>query len=81
MYSMMYMGATRTQIYLTAEQRERIDEVRTETGQSLADVIRTALDDYLNTRRSNEYRTVLKESFGSMPDFSVPPRREWDRDV
>jgi hypothetical protein len=80
------MAATRTQIYLTQEQRDRIEELRSRDGRTLAEVIRTALDEYLAThgrqaeeRDLAERRRVLSETFGSIPDFPYPDRGDWDR--
>ncbi len=82
----MYMAATRTQVYLTEEQRNQIEELRARDGRTLAEVVRAALDEYLAThgRQSAEEalaerRRILDETFGSMPDLEVPPREEWDR--
>ena len=41
---MLYMAATRTQIYLTPKQRERLDAIRGRDGRSLAAVVRDAVD-------------------------------------
>lgn len=87
LYAALYMPtATRTQVYLTAEQRRQIDELRARDGRTLAEVVRTALDEYLSThgreaaeRERAETQRVLDETFGSIPDLEVPPRAEWDR--
>jgi hypothetical protein len=80
------MAATRTQVYLTAEQRRQIEELRASDGSTLAEVVRAALDEYLTTHRPQitdealaERQRVLNETFGSMPDLEVPSREEWDR--
>jgi Arc/MetJ-type ribon-helix-helix transcriptional regulator len=85
-YAVLYMAATRTQVYLTAEQRRQIEELRSHDGRSLAEVIRTALDEYLAThgqeakeRRLAEMQRARDETFGSIPDLEVPPRDDWDR--
>jgi hypothetical protein len=79
-------AATRTQVYLTQEQRDRIEELRARDGRTLAEVVRAALDEYLAThgRESEEARRakrqrVLDETFGIAPDFPYPNRDEWDR--
>jgi len=72
------MAATRTQIYLTREQRERLDEVTQRQGKSLAEVVRQAVDEYLD-RSALDLQSALEASFGSMPDLEVPSREEWDR--
>jgi hypothetical protein len=79
-------SATRTQVYLTQEQRDRIEELRARDGRTLAEVIRTALDEYLATHgrvaeeawRAQRQR-VLDETFGIAPDFPHPDRSDWDR--
>jgi predicted DNA-binding protein len=87
LYTALYMAtATRTQVYLTQEQRDRIEELRAHDGRTLAEVIRTALDEYLATHgraaeeaRRAQTQRVFDETFGSMPDMEYPDREEWDR--
>jgi Arc/MetJ-type ribon-helix-helix transcriptional regulator len=80
------MAATRTQVYLTQEQRDRIEELRARDGRTLAEVIRSALDEYLKTHGREaeeaqlaEHQRVLDETFGIAPDFPYPNREEGDR--
>jgi hypothetical protein len=80
------MAATRTQVYLTADQRREIEKLRARDGRTLAEVVRAALDEYLAThgpaaeeRERAETQRVLDETFGIAPDFEVPPRDGWDR--
>ena len=77
LYTPLYMPATRTQIYLTAEQRRRLDERGRREGRPLAALIREAVDRYLES--TPDARTALDETFGSLPDLDVPARDEWDR--
>ncbi|MBC7459905.1 MAG: CopG family transcriptional regulator [Thermoleophilia bacterium] len=79
LYNVLYMGSTRTQIYLTAEQRAKIDAVCEKTGVSMAEVVRAALNEYLGAKTDEAYREILERTFGIYPDFEVPPRSEWDR--
>jgi hypothetical protein len=87
LYTALYMStATRTQVYLTAEQRRQIEELRAHDGRTLAEVIRAALDEYLSThgrdaaeRARAETQRVLDETFGIAPDFPYPDRDEPDR--
>ena len=72
------MSATRTQVYLTVEQRERIDEIVEAEGVTLAEVIRRALDDYLG-RNVTDPSAALAATFGGDPAITVPARDEWDR--
>jgi hypothetical protein len=78
--------ATRTQVYLTVEQRRQIEELRAADGRTLAEVIRSALDEYLAThgqaakdKQRAETQRVLDETFGIAPDFPYPDRSDWDR--
>lgn len=70
-------GAVRTQVYLTAEQRERLDELRVREGKSLAELIREALDAYVS-REFVDVESALATTFGAAADFRVPSRDEWD---
>jgi hypothetical protein len=72
------MSATRTQVYLTEEQRDRIDVIVEAEGVTLAEVVRRALDDYLE-RRFVDPGPALASTFGSEPDVTIPSRDEWDR--
>lgn len=71
------MSATRTQIYLTEEQRQRIDRVTASEGIPMAEVIRRALDEYLS--EEGDASVALSSTFGAAPDASVPSRRDWRR--
>lgn len=72
------MAATRTQIYLTAEQRQRLDQVLEREDKSLAAVIREAVDHYLD-RTVADPEAAAAATFGVAPGFEVPSRSEWDR--
>lgn len=71
------MSATRTQVYLTEQQRRLIDEIAHAEGVSLAEVIRRALDVYLHAAR--DPAPALKATFGADPEAHAPDRDEWDR--
>jgi predicted transcriptional regulator len=71
------MSATRTQVYLTEEQRQRIDEIARAGGVTMAEVIRRALDSYL--AREGDASAALAATFGADPAATAPDRREWDR--
>lgn len=74
------MSSIRTQIYLTRTQREQLDELRRREKKSLAEVIREAVDAYLQGSHNDaDVDRMLEESFGSIPDLEVPSRDEWDR--
>ncbi len=70
--------ALRTQVYLTAEQRRRLDLLREERHKSLAELVREAVDAYLE-RSAPGAEEPLDRTFGSMPDLEVPSRSEWNR--
>lgn len=78
LYSALYMAATRTQIYLTARQRERLDALGHREGKALAEMVREAVDEYL-AHTPTDPRAALDETFGSLPNLDVPSRDEWDR--
>lgn len=72
------MPATRTQVYFSQEQPRRLDERAKQEGRSLAELEREAVHAYL-TRETPDLRSVLDETYGTMPDLTVPARSEWDR--
>lgn len=72
------MAATRTQIYLTQEQRDRLEALREREGKSLAEVVREAIDVYLENSPIDP-SAALEATFGALPDLEVPDRDEWDR--
>ena len=78
MYDALYMAARRTQIYLTAEQRKRLDERRRRERRTLADLVREAVDSYLADRHIDP-ATALNATFGALPKLEVPSRDEWER--
>ncbi len=77
LYVVLYMGATRTQIYLTKEQRRKLDERRRREGKTLAAVIRDAVDAYLDGPDAKTLKSILDATFGAAPSFTVPSRSEW----
>ncbi len=72
------MPATRTQVYLTAEQRARLDELRRRDGRPLAALVREAIDSYLEDLRP-DVDEALRETAAALPNLEVPGREEWDR--
>lgn len=71
------MSATRTQIYFTEEQRDRIDRAATAEGITMAEFVRRAVDDYLG--EDVDPTEALAATFGAAPDAEVPTRDDWDR--
>ncbi len=78
LYNVLYMAARRTQIYLTADQRKRLDERRRRERRTLAELVREAVDAYL-TDRSVDPATALNSTFGALPKLELPSRDEWER--
>ena len=78
LYVVLYMGATRTQIYLTPDQRKRLDARRKREHKTLAAVVREAIDAYLGAEQKTDYQKVLDQTFGSLPNLEVPSRDEWE---
>jgi len=71
------MSMLRTQVYLTREQRRRLDERGRRDGRAIAELVREAVDRYLSEPLDAE--AALDRTFGAFPDLEVPPRGEWDR--
>lgn len=71
------MSATRTQIYLTEEQRHRIDRAADAEGITMAELIRRAVDEYLDDEV--DATTALAATFGAEPSATVSSRDEWRR--
>lgn len=72
------MSATRTQVYLSEDQRRRIDAVVEAEGVTLAEVVRRALDLYL-AEVHPDAGPALAATFGADPDAEYPDRDQWDR--
>lgn len=73
------MSATRTQIYLTQEQRDALDRRAMREGRTLAQLVREAVDAYLARGGASGVNAASSSTFGALPDLEVPPREEWDR--
>ncbi len=69
--------STRTQVYLTDKQRQRIDELAEAEGVTMAEIIRRAVDGYLEEQP--DPKAALAATFGGAPDATVPSRDEWGR--
>lgn len=79
MYTALYMPSIRTQIYLTDDQRRRLDARGRRTGAPMARMIREAVDVYL-ADDGGDVQAALDDTFGTLPDLEPPGRDEWDRD-
>jgi predicted DNA-binding protein len=71
------MPSTRTQIYLTDDQRRRLDARGRRSGAPLARMIREAVDAYLADEEPDT-DAALDATFGVLPNLDVPNRAEWD---
>ena len=71
------MSSTRTQVYLTEEQRRRIDQLADAEGVAMAEIIRRAVDDYLGD--DVDATAALTATFGADPSATAPARDEWQR--
>jgi predicted transcriptional regulator len=72
------MSATRTQIYLTEEQRRRIDSLAAADGVTMAAVVRRAVDAYLESE-TPEPADALQAAFGALAGIEMPDRDGWAR--
>ena len=74
----------RTQIYLTEEERAGLDAVAKATDRKQSEIIREAVDRFLDLTRGDRRTTVLNTASGmwkhrkDLPDFETA-RRSWDR--
>lgn len=72
------MAATRTQVYLSKEQRRQLDERARRERRPLAALVREALDLYLAVNEADQ-QAILDQTFGALPDLEVKDRGDWDR--
>jgi hypothetical protein len=74
----------RTQVYLTEDERDGLDAAARSTGKKQSELIRDAVDRFLDLAQGHRRSAILKESVGlwrsrnDLPDFSAA-RRSWDR--
>jgi metal-responsive CopG/Arc/MetJ family transcriptional regulator len=74
----------RTQIYLTEAERSGLDNMSAATGKKQSELIREALDRYLELAAESRRSAILDETAGlwrdrdDLPDFGAV-RRSWDR--
>ncbi len=75
----------RTQIYLTERQRTEIAAIANQSGRRQSEIIREALDRFIEEKGSRRREAVLREAAGiwrNRPDLThlAALRRGWDRD-
>ena len=73
----------RTQIYLTERQRAELTSIAKAAGKKQSEIIREAVDRYIDQSSRQRSRAILREVAGiwkdrrDLPDFKAL-RREWD---
>lgn len=71
---------TRTQIYLSEEQRKLLERAAKRERVSMAEVVRRAVDQYFGRISSQpDPKATLESTLGALPHLEVPSRAEWDR--
>jgi len=74
----------RTQIYLTQRERQALHAIAGQTGQTQSELIRQAVDRFIQTHQEGNRLQLLRKGRGlwknrtDLPDFSAL-RREFDR--
>jgi hypothetical protein len=74
----------RTQIYLTERERQRLQGIAAETGRTQSDLIREAVDRFIEGYADGNRLQLLRKGYGlwkdraDLPDFRAL-RRELDR--
>lgn len=74
----------RTQIYLTEEERAALRRIAQQTGRKQSELIRRAIDDFIDRFQPRDRRAMLEQARGmwkdrdDLPDFRAL-RRELDR--
>jgi metal-responsive CopG/Arc/MetJ family transcriptional regulator len=74
----------RTQIYLTKRQREELNAIAKTAGKKQSELIREAVDRFIDESRWSRRETVLREAAGIWKDRKDLPdirgiRADWDR--
>ena len=75
----------RTQIYLTEHQRAEIASIASHTGRRQSEIIREALDRFIEQKSRGRREAILRQAAGiwrdrtDLPDLAAL-RRNWDRD-
>ena len=59
----------RTQVYLTSEQKARLETIARAKSVSMADVIREAVDQYLLDSEPNQLLAAINRTFGTVSEW------------
>ena len=75
----------RTQIYLTEDQRAAVAAIAVQSGKRQSEVIREAVDRFIEQKSRGRREAILREAAGMWRDRTDLPnldglRRGWDRD-
>ena len=75
----------RTQIYLTENQRAEIAAIASQSGKRQSEIIREAVDRFIEQKSRGRREAILREAAGLWRDRTDLPdldalRRGWDRD-
>lgn len=54
----------RTQVYITKEEKESLESLAQSTGKSQSELIRNAIDTFIETNNSQNKKTSLLNAFG-----------------
>ncbi|MDD2901778.1 MAG: ribbon-helix-helix domain-containing protein [Syntrophales bacterium] len=74
----------RSSIYLTEKQRSALRELAQQTGQKQSELIRRAIDEFIDHHKARDRRARLGQAWGiwkdrdDLPDFQAL-RKEFDR--
>ena len=75
LYTALYMAATRTQIYLTSAQRQRLDALGHREGKALAELVRAGRSTSILAQPSRITQAALDATFGALPRARRPLAR------
>lgn len=76
----------RTQIYLTEEEKSALSSLSAQSGKSLSELIREAVDNLITRYSQGKRQQVLDRAAGmwkhrdDLPDFGKL-RKDWDREL
>jgi metal-responsive CopG/Arc/MetJ family transcriptional regulator len=83
-YTPMGASMIRTQVYLTEKQRAELAAIAKTVGKKQSEIIRDAIDRFIEQEGQAKRRTVLQQAVGiwkdrdDLPDFEAT-RAGWDR--
>ena len=54
----------RTQIYITEEEKKGLESLSSNTGKSQSELIRSAIDSFIESNQQKNKKSILQNSFG-----------------